>query len=238
MERLAITRRVAELAAAQHGNVDLGQLRATGLTDGAIRQRVDDGWLVPRHARVYAVGHVPRSRPSRWHAAVLALGPDAVLSYESAAALFEIVRGATKIEVTVPPDSGKGDRDGIVVHRQNLPPDLQRCAVAARSPTSSNKRRLSTTSTPTSSQRRSSPGQGTAAADDSSSCSKTAPTRQPTARPIHPRLPLAGAQPRRRNRRRALPPYCRSAQARRREGRVARGRGLSRNSAPLGGRHR
>lgn len=115
------TRRVAELAARQHGNVDIGQLGAAGLTGAQLERRVRDGWLLPRHRGVFAVGHVPRTRASRFHAAVLALGPEAVLSYESAAALFEIVRGAARIEVTVPTTAGRPHRDGIVVHRQALP---------------------------------------------------------------------------------------------------------------------
>jgi hypothetical protein len=123
MGPLAVTRDVARLAARQHGNVGLGQLVAAGLTREEIRGRVRAGWLIPRHARVFAVGHVPRSRASKWHAAVLALGPDAVLSYEAAAALFDVVRGAARIEVTVPPTSGRAHRDGIVVHRQVLPPE-------------------------------------------------------------------------------------------------------------------
>jgi hypothetical protein len=39
------------------------------------------------------VGHVPRSRASKWHAAVLALGPEARLSYEAAAAQIQAEAG-------------------------------------------------------------------------------------------------------------------------------------------------
>lgn len=123
MERIAVTRRVAELARAQHGNVELAQLRDAGMTPAVQRSRVEAGWLIPRHARVFAVGHVPRARGSKFHAAVLALGHEAVLSYEAAAALYDVVRGATRIEVTVPPQSGRNDRDGIIVHRQLVPPE-------------------------------------------------------------------------------------------------------------------
>jgi hypothetical protein len=123
MRPLADTRRVAALAARQHGNITIAQLSAFGLSRGEVRTRVEAGWLLPRHTGVFAVGHVPRSRASRWHAAVLALGPEAVLSYEAAGALFEVVRGATRVEVTVPPTSGRPHRDGIVVHRQQLPPE-------------------------------------------------------------------------------------------------------------------
>ena len=53
-------------------------------------------------------------------AAVLAYGPDAVLSHRAAAALWGM-RGGTRVEVTVP--SGRRARDGIQVHRAVLPPD-------------------------------------------------------------------------------------------------------------------
>jgi hypothetical protein len=123
MGPLSVTHGVARLAARQHGNLSMAQLQDVGLTRGEVRQRVACGWLIPRHTRVFALGHVPRSRASKWHAAVLALGPEAVLSYESGAALFDVVRGATRIEVTVPPTSGRTHRDGIIVHRQALPPE-------------------------------------------------------------------------------------------------------------------
>jgi very-short-patch-repair endonuclease len=49
-------------------------------------------------------------------AAVLALGPQAVLSHRSAVALWNL-RASPVIEVTVPGDGGRRPRDGIAVHR-------------------------------------------------------------------------------------------------------------------------
>ena len=83
-----------------------------------IERRVEAGWLIPRHTGVFAVGHVPAARESAWHAAVLALGEGAVLSYASAAALWGMARATAIIEVTVPTTAGHVKRDGIVVHRQ------------------------------------------------------------------------------------------------------------------------
>ena len=77
--------------------------------------------MIPRHTGVYAVGYVPAARESAWHAAVLALGAGAVLSYASAAALWGMARATAIIEVTVPTTAGHVKRDGIVVHRQRLP---------------------------------------------------------------------------------------------------------------------
>lgn len=116
------TQRVARLAARQHGNVSYGQLVERGLSHAQIRQRVAAGWLIPRHADVYAVGHVPQTRESRWMAATLAVGMDAVLSHRAAAAHWEILRGPVPTEVTVPTYAGHDHRDGILVHRCALPP--------------------------------------------------------------------------------------------------------------------
>jgi hypothetical protein len=115
------TRRIARLAAAQHGNVTHAQLMANGLSPREIEERCERGWLVRRHTGVFAVGHVPRTRESRWLAAVLALGDGAVLSHVAAAVLWRLLRGTAIIEVTVPTTAGHQRRDGIVVHRQRLP---------------------------------------------------------------------------------------------------------------------
>jgi hypothetical protein len=114
------THRVAALASRQHGNITLAQLHEIGFDEDAVEHRVAIGWLLPRHRRVFAVGHVPRSRESRWFAAALALGPRAVVSHISAAILWGIMRRAAQAHVTVPTRNGLPRRDGIVVHRQVL----------------------------------------------------------------------------------------------------------------------
>ena len=70
--------------ARQHGNVTHRQLVDAGFSPDQIDRRIEAGWLVSRHTGVYAVGYVPAARESAWHAAVLALGAGAVLSYASA----------------------------------------------------------------------------------------------------------------------------------------------------------
>jgi hypothetical protein len=111
-------RRIAER---QHGNVTRAQLDAIGLTRNEIDERHEQGWLIRRHTGVYAVGHVPRTRESRWLAAVLALGDGAVLSHVAAGAHWRMLPGAAITEVIVPTTAGHPKRDGIVVHRQRLP---------------------------------------------------------------------------------------------------------------------
>jgi len=121
MGALDDTQRAARIARRQHGNISYAQLRSCGLSRGEIKGRADRGWLLPRHRKVYAVGHVPRARESTWSAAVLALGEEAHLSHTAAGALWRIVRGAVQTHVVVPTTSGLPRRDGIVVHRQVLP---------------------------------------------------------------------------------------------------------------------
>lgn len=121
MSGSAATQRARRLSERQHGNISFAQLRAAGLSTDQIEQRSHSGWLVRRHHLVYAVGHVPRSRESRWHAATLALGDGAVLSHRAAGALLGIVSGSVPTEVTVAPTVGHPHRDGIIVHRAHMP---------------------------------------------------------------------------------------------------------------------
>lgn len=72
----------------QHGVVTREQLLALGFTKSAIEHRVRTGRLHLVLRGVYAVGRRELSREGRWMAAVLACGPDAALSYRSAAALW------------------------------------------------------------------------------------------------------------------------------------------------------
>lgn len=94
---------IAALAARQYGVVSRAQLAALGLGTGAIKHRIGLGRLHPLYRGVYAVGHRSLQREAWWMAAVLAAGPDAVLSHRSAAALWGIrdTRRAV-VEVTAP----------------------------------------------------------------------------------------------------------------------------------------
>jgi predicted transcriptional regulator of viral defense system len=74
----------------QHGVVATWQLLALGLTMGSIRARVANGRLHRVHRGVYAVGHRRLTVKGRMMAAVLACGPDAVLSHRSAISLWEL----------------------------------------------------------------------------------------------------------------------------------------------------
>jgi hypothetical protein len=95
--------RIAQLAARQWGVVDVGELRAAGLSDDAIAARVAKGWLHPLHRGVYAVGHPNPPVEGRFLAAVKACAPRGVLSHFSAAALWSLAEWDDRLpEVTVP----------------------------------------------------------------------------------------------------------------------------------------
>lgn len=92
---------VAELAARQHGVVSLWQLLALGYSARTIRRWAARGRLHRIHRGVYAVGHTRLSVKGRWMAAVLACGPDALLSHHAAAALHDLRRpSGGKLDVT------------------------------------------------------------------------------------------------------------------------------------------
>jgi very-short-patch-repair endonuclease len=105
----------ADLAARQHGVVARAQLLALGFDAGAITYRVKAGRLHPVHRGVYAAGHRPPSPLARAMAAVLACGPDALLSHRSAGALWRILpTWPVRSDVTAP--TSRRHR-GIHVHR-------------------------------------------------------------------------------------------------------------------------
>ncbi|MFN8546334.1 MAG: type IV toxin-antitoxin system AbiEi family antitoxin domain-containing protein, partial [Candidatus Binatia bacterium] len=119
----APTRSIVELASRQFGVVSRRDLAAAGLRAGAIDRRIASGLLVPLHRGVYAVGHTALRREGRWLAAVLACGPDAVLSHRSAARAAGVRHADPPfVEVTSPRGRGRGRR-GLVVHEGRLTGD-------------------------------------------------------------------------------------------------------------------
>jgi very-short-patch-repair endonuclease len=108
----------AQIAANQHGVVSAAQLARAGLSPDAIKRWVQAGRLHRLYRAVYAVGHTNLSAEGHWLAAVLACGEGAVLSHESAAALWGISpRCPSIVHVTVPSHNGRRKRKGIRLHR-------------------------------------------------------------------------------------------------------------------------
>lgn len=109
--------RVAAIAALQRGVVSRQQLLAAGIGGEAIQGMLTRGRLWPEHQGVYSVG-CPSAQPfARETAALLAVGPNAVLSHLSAASawgLWPPRPDDAPVEVLVPADHV---RRGIVAHR-------------------------------------------------------------------------------------------------------------------------
>lgn len=111
-------RRIAALAGRQGGFVTRQQLLSLGESRHQVSQAVKTHRLIPIHAGVYAVGHVPTRLQDQAFGAMLACGQNAVLSHASAAALWGIVeRWEVPFEVTTPTSRC---RSGIRVHRTAL----------------------------------------------------------------------------------------------------------------------
>lgn len=84
-------RRVAALAAAQHGIVTRSQLADLDVPASTISDWARRGWLHRVHRATFAVGHAALDERGRWHAAVLAASPDGALSHRSAAVAWGIL---------------------------------------------------------------------------------------------------------------------------------------------------
>jgi hypothetical protein len=84
------------------------------MTGRMTTRMLDKGDLIAVHAGVYAVGHVDRTPTALAHAAVLACGPEAVLSHNSAAALWGLRRWPSQPEVMAP---ARRTRPGLRTHR-------------------------------------------------------------------------------------------------------------------------
>jgi hypothetical protein len=119
--QLARDRVVSELAARQHGVVARPQLLDLGLSSDLIDLRLRAGRLVSLHRGVYAWGHAQLRPEGRWMAAVLAVGPGAVLSHGHAAANWDLRPGlGGGVHVTLPGRTGRARRRGIRIHRPEL----------------------------------------------------------------------------------------------------------------------
>lgn len=110
---------IRALAEVQHGVVARWQLLERGVSREAIAIRVRNGRLRRITRGVYAYGRAATGREARWMAAVLSVGPDAVLSHRSAAALWGLRPGdGGTSTVTIPSRRGRRRHDGLVVHRR------------------------------------------------------------------------------------------------------------------------
>jgi very-short-patch-repair endonuclease len=94
------------------------QLEENGLGRRGASERAAKGQLHRIYRGVYAVGHRGLSLHGRFMAAVLACGEGAVLSYGSAAVLWDLLKPLDgPIHVSTPSTSGRSRRRGIHLHR-------------------------------------------------------------------------------------------------------------------------
>jgi very-short-patch-repair endonuclease len=120
---------VERLAASQHGLVTVADLRDAGFSPRMIHRRVQKGRFALVHRGVYrvGVGHFPLQAQM---AAVLACGPEAVLSHRSAAALWGLLpdpdASASPPHVSVPRSRRGVTTPNVVSHRPTRLPDEDR----------------------------------------------------------------------------------------------------------------
>ncbi|MGH2992344.1 MAG: type IV toxin-antitoxin system AbiEi family antitoxin domain-containing protein [Solirubrobacterales bacterium] len=113
---------LARLAERQHGVVARHQLLELGIGSRTIEYRMERARLHPVHRGVYALGRPGLTAHGRWMAALLAHGPDAVLSHRSAACLWGLLHSPrTIIDVTAA--RRRWSRDGVDLHRSRLRAD-------------------------------------------------------------------------------------------------------------------
>lgn len=109
--------RIALICRKQNGLITLEQLEVQGLTVQAVHERLLAGRLYRIHQRVYSLTPKVMTERGRFMAAVLACGPDAVLSHRSAAYLWGMVETWEEpIDVTAPRRRGRSPRE-VAAHR-------------------------------------------------------------------------------------------------------------------------
>src|SRR5436190_23709959 len=90
-------RSVWELVRWQHGVIARWQLLDLGFSKRAIEHRLSTGRLHPLWPGVYAVGRREVTRKGMWMAAVLTCGEGALISHETAAALWGIRQERSRV---------------------------------------------------------------------------------------------------------------------------------------------
>lgn len=113
------------LARRQHGVIARAQLLELGFSAHAIDHRLSIGRLRAVRRGIYAVGRPDLTREGLWVAAVLSCGEGAVLSHESAAALWGLESRERVITISIPSPRQLRRKD-VRVHRVELLPQDRR----------------------------------------------------------------------------------------------------------------
>lgn len=139
MTTAELTDVISSLAAGQDGVVSRRQLIEAGASGNQIDSRVKNRSLRKLYAGVYAVGHDRLSLEGRQRAAVMAGGPNAVLSHRAAASLLgllppsgtlEVIRSSSPDPHRPPPEhASRAIHPGLIIHRTR---SLSRTEVTSR----------------------------------------------------------------------------------------------------------
>ncbi|KAA0271869.1 MAG: DUF559 domain-containing protein [Acidobacteria bacterium] len=109
-------RRLSELGRRQFGVVSRQQLLGLGFSPRSIGRSLTRQRLRVVHEGVYALGPQALTRDGRERAALLAIGPDPLLTHISSAARQDLMRSTATIHVSI---SSRVQRrlEGVIVHR-------------------------------------------------------------------------------------------------------------------------
>jgi very-short-patch-repair endonuclease len=110
---------IERFARHRHGVLTIAELERLGLSERAVRDRAAAGRLYRIHNGVYAADRP--TEKGRWVAALLACGPEAVLSHASAAALWDLAPDTATVHVNLP-GAARATRPGVAVHGARLDP--------------------------------------------------------------------------------------------------------------------
>lgn len=114
------------LVASQHGLITRAQLMELGYSRHAIEHRVARGRLHPVHRGVFAVGRRELDRYGRWMAAVLACGPESLVSHQTAAELWGLRQISRRpLEISAPTTVARAPQ-GVRLHRRRSLRDVDR----------------------------------------------------------------------------------------------------------------
>jgi hypothetical protein len=113
---------LGNLARRQSGVVSRPQALRAGLSSDMIKFRLRSGWWQPIHHGVYATFTGAPGRYAQLWAAVLASGPGAAVSYETAAELNGLIdkgKATGPVHVTVPHERRITAVEGVCLHRSD-----------------------------------------------------------------------------------------------------------------------
>ena len=112
-----VDERIAAIANRQRGRISRDQMLGVGIKQSAIDRRARNGHLIRKQKGVYAVGHAAPTALAAETEALLACGPHAVLSHNTAARLLKLLpEGDGAVHLTIRGRHGARPTD-VHVHR-------------------------------------------------------------------------------------------------------------------------